>query len=344
MTRSPCVTVVATATAAAAGRALLRRADGAGNATGTAVVVCVALLAAIGSSRRICAAGLSCLSAMKEAWRTWPAGVHSANDTSATAWGRSHSSCPSPRRGRRARIADAGVSDGAANGEVLRCNGTRRWRSARACAWFQPVPTLPACCNAPCASNTPRSRLPISTVLPWRRVKPPTTNSCRRRHFSLSHASLRPLLYGASRLLAIRPSPPALHTRFSAATAGPGVSALKCSGPPRGPCASNFFSSPRRCSSAVLRRSWPSKYGRSNNQYSSAVAVPPAATPSKAFCRRLKSASPLAPRATTSPSNHAVPAGSASSAAASAGILALQSWPLRVNSRARPACKWPSTR
>jgi hypothetical protein len=51
---------------------------------------------------------------------------------------------------------------------------------------------------------------------------------------------------------------------------------------------------------------------------------------SKAFCSAWKSGAPLSPSTVISPSSQAASVGSVANALASAGSLAVQSWPLRV--------------
>ena len=55
---------------------------------------------------------------------------------------------------------------------------------------------------------------------------------------------------------------------------------------------------------------------------------------SNAFCSALKSGMPSSDRATISPSSYALSTGRCASAVATAGNLAVQMWPLRVNNRA----------
>jgi hypothetical protein len=102
----------------------------------------------------------------KDGCRIFPSEVHSVNATSHTSSGRTQwAFLPSHPAGR-------GVK-----GHSCVASGSSRARSARATAFVNPVPTLPANRSAP-SSRTPTRSAPIaSRAGPSGSVKPPMTSS-----------------------------------------------------------------------------------------------------------------------------------------------------------------------
>ena len=276
-------------------------------------------------------AGLSARRPWKTAWRTWPSGVQSRERTSATSSGLTQRSPPAVRRDQRPGLTRLGIE---------RRLGDLELRQPR----VQVAPGL----RVPAGAD-------VAGVAAARRPRRDSRAAgCRPRRAALAR-SVKPHDHELLALLALQLQPGlgAAGDVGRVGALGDDAFEAHAAAPPRASapasavevCAEAHAVAARCASTSCAQQ----RAARAQRHLAQVVAVEvrqvehevddrlACATLSKAFCRALKSGTPCVVHARRS-RRRARPTSrpSASTAAASAGIFAVQSWPLRVISRALP--------